>query len=125
MMEFTMAKKSIAIFALALMVVLGNPLITKACGGGMYYAPLYSRMAVGMHGMTTYTQSGDPLRVRETPGLDGKYLTQLYNGTPLTIIAGSKDVDGLTWWQITTADGKVSGWVAESGEGEYYLTPTK
>jgi hypothetical protein len=116
-----MRKLSIIILGVALLMILSTPLAAKACGGGMYYPPLASRMHVGMKAMTTYTASGDPLRVRETPGLDGKYLTQFYNGTKFNIVNGPVEMSGYTWWQITTPDGKVNGWLAESGEGEYWI----
>ena len=120
-----MRKSAIIVFGAVLMMVLINPLVASACGGGMYYAPLASRMSVGMQAQTTYTQSGDPLRVRDMPGLDGKYMTQLYNGTKFNIVNGPVQMNDYTWWQISTPDGKIKGWLAESGEGEYYIEQVK
>ena len=98
-------------------------MVTRACGGGevVYPAP-ETRMAVGMNGMTSYTSSGDPLRVREEAGLNGKYLTQLYNGVKFTVIGGGQTVDNYVWWQIRTTDG-ITGWVAEGEYAEYYIEP--
>jgi Bacterial SH3 domain len=101
-----------------------NPLVASACGGGGGggYPPPQTRMAVGAQGMVSYTESGDPVRVRQEPGLSGTYITQLYNGATFTVIGGSQQIDNYIWWQITTPDG-VTGWIAEGEYGEYYVQP--
>ncbi len=118
-----MRRSGVIIFSIALLAVLINPLVASACGGGGYYPPPQARMTVGMHGMVAYTASGDPLRVREQPGLSGDYMTQLYNGARFTVIGGSQQIDNYVWWQIVTDDGKITGWVAEGEYGEYYIQP--
>ena len=113
----------VIVMSIALLAVLITPMAARACGGGevVYPAP-ETRMAVGVQGMTSFTASGDPLRVRQEAGLSGKYLTQLYNGVKFTVIGGSQTLDNYVWWQIRTADG-LTGWVAEGEYGEYYIEP--
>ncbi len=109
--------------SVAPLAVLITPLAALACGGGgPVYPPPQTRMAVGMQGMTAYTASGDPLRVRTEPGLNGTYITQLVNGVKFTVIGGSQTLDNYIWWQIKTADG-ITGWVAEGEYGDYYIQP--
>ncbi len=118
-----MRKAHVMILSIALLAVLITPLAARACGGGgPVYPPPQTRMAVGVQGVTAYTASGDPLTVREEPGLNGKYLTQLYNGVKFTVVDGSQEMDNFIWWKITTADG-VTGWVAEGEYGDYYIQP--
>lgn len=100
-----------------------SPVAAQACGGGMMYSPVPTRLSVGMKAMMTYTASGDPVVVRQAAGLAGDYLGQLYNGTQVEVLAGPVQIDDLNWWQIRTADGKISGWSAEGSDGEYWISP--
>ncbi len=105
-------------------VLLVSPFAALACGGGTPIVyPTTPRMAIGMQGSVSFTASGDPLRVRQDPGLVGNYLTQLYNGAKFTVVDGPQTVDSYVWWKITTDDNKVSGWVAEGANDEYYIEP--
>src|SRR5262245_64613609 len=100
-----MRRPYVIVMSIALLAALITPMAALACGGGEpVYPPPEVRMAVGMRGMTAYTSSGDPLRVREEAGLNGKYLTQLYNGVKFTVIGGSQTLDNYVWWQIRTDD---------------------
>jgi hypothetical protein len=109
---------------LALFTVLVTPLVASACGGGEgSFPPPQTRLVVGMQARVSYTASGIPLRVREEPGLSGKYITRLPNGTQFTVIGGSEEIDNFIWWKITTADGTITGWLAEGEWGEYYVEP--
>jgi hypothetical protein len=112
------------VFIMALFAVLISPVLASACGEGEpIWPPPQTRLAVGTQAMVSYTASGVPLRVREEPGLSGKYITQLYNGARFTVIGGSQEIDNFVWWQITTPDGKITGWLAEGEYGEYYVEP--
>src|SRR2546423_415926 len=97
-------RKIVAMAMLA--VTLISPIAANACGGGNPYPPK-TRLAVGMHAMTTYTESGDPVAVRAQPGYDGKYLTQLYNGTKITVVAGPVAASGYLYYKVVTDDGKI------------------
>ena len=119
-----MRKVSGVVIIMALFAVLVTPLVASACGGGEgSFPPPQARLTVGTQGMVSNTASGLPLRVREEPGLSGKYITRLPNGTQFTVIGGSQEIDNYIWWQITTADGTITGWLAEGEWGEYYVEP--
>ena len=70
----------------------------------------------------------DKVNIRRSAGFQGKaaddVLAKLPPGAQMTISAGPKNADGLTWWEITgTVNGQaVNGWVAEVGtKGERLL----
>jgi hypothetical protein len=114
----------IAVVAL-FMTVLATPLTASACGESENPYPPVTRFDLGMRGTVAFTMSGDPLRVREQPGLSAKYLTQLQNGVKFTVTSGPEHSNNYLWWKITTEDGKISGWVAEGAYDEYYIAPLK
>jgi WD40 repeat protein len=64
-------------------------------------------------------------RVRQTPGLKGKYRSgdDLRPGETMTITGGPMCADGLTWWQVTST--KLAGWTAEGDATRYWLVPLR
>ena len=59
---------------------------------------------------------GDCLRVRETPGLSGRQLTCLAEGTAVVVLPSVVMADGVRWQYVNT--GAVSGYVSDQ-----YLAP--
>ena len=59
---------------------------------------------------------GDCLRIRETPGLTGRAITCLAEGTTVVIMPAVQTVDALRWQLVNT--GLLTGWVADQ-----YLQP--
>ncbi|MCB9137655.1 MAG: M23 family metallopeptidase [Caldilineaceae bacterium] len=63
------------------------------------------------------------VRMRKTPGYTGKGADDLVVDAPMgavvTIVAGPRTVDGLTWWQADASVGGQAfrGWMAESAPG--------
>jgi hypothetical protein len=51
------------------------------------------------------------LNLREQPTTYAKIVGNAKEGSVLTVLAGPKEADGYTWWQLRTADGK-EGWGA-------------
>jgi uncharacterized protein YgiM (DUF1202 family) len=51
------------------------------------------------------------LNLREQPTTYAKIVTNAKEGTVLTVLAGPKESDGYTWWQVRAPDGK-EGWGA-------------
>jgi energy-converting hydrogenase Eha subunit E len=62
--------------------------------------------------------TGATLRCRAGPGLNYPVITQLADGTRLTLIAGPHEADGLRWWQVERNG--VRCWSAER-----FLTPAR
>lgn len=59
------------------------------------------------------------LRVRAEPG--GEQVASMAEGTQFIITDGPLCSGGLTWWQLETPDGEISGWSAESIAPDTYL----
>lgn|GEM_PF-4074869 len=92
----------------------------EACIGQME-----TRLAVGMIARVTISNAGEtptPLRVRQTPA--GEFVESMAEGTVFSVIGGPFCADALTWWEIETADGSLTGWSAE-GDGvlDYFMEP--
>jgi uncharacterized protein YgiM (DUF1202 family) len=51
-----------------------------------------------------------PLNVRDSATVDGESIAQLETGTPVTIVAGPTDADGIAWFEIQS--GETNGYVA-------------
>lgn len=66
------------------------------------------------------TQGGLPLRVRASPGKNGKFLGNLKNGESFQILDGPSCQNGMVWWKISA---NVEGWVAEGDSKQYYIEP--
>lgn len=58
-----------------------------------------------------------PCRPWATPNLAGTWSSpvtaRFADGTPLTIIGGPRQADGLTWWQVESRELAIGGWSAE------------
>lgn len=83
---------------------------------------LASRLYIGARAFVVISPEGESrsdLRVRAEPG--GEQIASMSEGTQFTIVDGPVCVDGLTWWQIETLDGEISGWSAESIAPDTYL----
>lgn len=84
-------------------------------GGSVLAAPTADAGAVGglAAGGTAWVQraGGKNLRLRNAPGLNSEVLGAISPGTQLSLHEGPQDVDGYSWWHITTQDGR-EGWVA-------------
>ncbi len=61
---------------------------------------------------SVYTTEGDVLNVRSGPGTDFSTVSQLGNGTFVTILEGPISANGYQWWRIRTDDGR-EGWSAD------------
>ncbi len=86
-----------------------------------------ARVAVGDLAFVTISPAGEErvdLRVRNSAG--GERIGALAEGTQFTVIGGPECADGLTWWQIETLDGSLTGWSAEGiAADDYYIQPER
>jgi hypothetical protein len=73
---------------------------------------LPSLLAIGSDAIVTLPNPRDSLRLRNAPGLEGRIIVLLPNGTRLRVIDGPRAANGYTWWQLRTPEGNV-GWSAE------------
>ncbi len=79
------------------------------------------RLTVGAGARVTFT-NGQPLNLRAEPS--GALVTQLQEGTEVTVLDGPQCLDDFSWWQISVVEGAaVAGWAAEGEPGSYYLEP--
>lgn len=64
-------------------------------------------------GMSVRVQmrEGEWLNLRDAPGLQGRVITMLRDKTPLTLLEGPYEVDGLRWWRVRTR--WQEGWCVE------------
>jgi hypothetical protein len=64
-------------------------------------------------GMSVRVQmrEGEWLNLRDAPSLQGRVIAMLRDKTPLTLVAGPHDADGLRWWKVRTR--WQEGWCAE------------
>ena len=72
------------------------------------------QLAVGGTAQVTNTD-GAPLRIRQTPSLQGKILVRVPEGARLQLKAGPQVQAGQKWWQVTGFDTKGTlGWCLEA-----------
>jgi hypothetical protein len=83
-------------------------------------------------GDVVYNAYTEPVNVRRSPGFSGKPADDVVLALPgsvdVTIVAGPKSADSLTWWQIkgSYSGQVVDGWMAEVGTlGERFLLPVQ
>lgn len=69
-----------------------------------------------------HTTDGDVLNMRGSPSRQGERIGQLRNATPVVILDGPQEGDGLVWWKVRADDG-LEGWVVEAVDGEQTLIP--
>src|SRR5262245_57916737 len=57
---------------------------------------------------------GVAINLRGEPGLAGRVVTTLPNGTTVTVIGGPQLVDGAYWWEVDGGTRATYGWAAEN-----------
>jgi hypothetical protein len=57
--------------------------------------------------------SGNDLRLREMPSLNGQIKRYLQPGMKLKIVDGPAVVDNYNWWLVEIEESKIYGWVVE------------
>lgn len=93
-------------------VIFGNVMIQNAV------APLTSGTQATIH-----TTEGDQLNMRNAPSINGSIISQLPNGSQVTVQDGPTIADGYTWWRVLTAN-RNEGWVIESCDDHNMRLPT-
>ena len=64
------------------------------------------------------------LNIRKLPSLSAPIITSVKNGTEFQILNGPVCADTLMWWEASTTNGSVKGWIAEVNiNGTYYIQP--
>ncbi|HNE03025.1 MAG TPA: SH3 domain-containing protein [Anaerolineales bacterium] len=82
-----------------------------------------SRVQIGAK-VITANALDQSLNIRKLPSLSSPIVNSLQNNAELQILDGPICSDKIMWWEASTTDGKVKGWVAEvSLSGVYYLRP--
>lgn len=66
--------------------------------------------------------TGSSLRVRQSPGIQGKEINKLKEGSVIDILEGPTCTDHLNWWKLKSKDG-IIGWSAEGDLKVYNLEP--
>lgn len=99
--------------------------ITPATGIDLAQCPLPTRLNVGMNARVI-PANGISNRMRETPGTDGTYITDIVAGGQFTIVSGPTCANNLVWWQVNYNN--TTGWTAEgqidaNGSQDYWLEP--
>ncbi len=68
------------------------------------------------------TANGRNLSIRYEPGIHGLLKRRVVAGTHLQVIDGPILLDNIRWWKVQRADG-LTGWAAEGGKRERWLSP--
>jgi hypothetical protein len=72
------------------------------------------QLAVGGTAQVTNTD-GAPLRIRQTPSLQGRILARVPEGARLQLKSGPREVGSGKWWEVTGFDTKgTSGWCIDT-----------
>jgi predicted Ser/Thr protein kinase len=66
-----------------------------------------------------------PINVRRSPGLDGIRVNQFPVGTAFRVLQGPVCESGYPWFRVERVSDGYAGWIAESGEGVYYVEPVE
>ena len=82
-------------------------------------SPPASSLFVG--GFATVTTEGNNLNARQQPSTNAAVVTILKAGQTFSILSGPQVVDGFTWWQIGTPEGRA--WVAEGTDSVKWIIP--
>ncbi len=64
-----------------------------------------------------------PVNVRREPGLDGTRIGQFSINTRFRVLQGPVCESGYAWFRTERLADGFTGWIAESGQGVYYLEP--
>ncbi|GAB4571660.1 MAG: hypothetical protein Kow0077_08940 [Anaerolineae bacterium] len=92
-----------------------SPTLDTLCWGA-----LRPRLQAGAEAAVVRTIDG--LRLRTLPAFGAGEQRLLRPGTPFTVLGGPICNTGYLWFQVALADG-ITGWLAESGDGDYWVTP--
>jgi hypothetical protein len=65
----------------------------------------------------------DALNVRASPGINGTKRGQLKFYELVNVIGGPTCADGYVWWEIRSAESRITGWAAEVGPTEWLMVP--
>jgi len=101
-----------------------RPLPTAAAQAGDCPGAPATRLTVGTMGRVTVSGEGlaGVLRVRETPGADGRILVDMQYDDRFTVIAGPDCAGDYWWWQVGPMGG-ITGWAAEGASALYFTEP--
>ncbi|NDJ75317.1 MAG: SH3 domain-containing protein, partial [Chloroflexi bacterium] len=80
---------------------------------------LAPRLTVGEQARVTFTD-GQPLNVRNSPA--GQVVTQIQEGTVMTVAGGPQCGNSILWWQVGLPN-NLTGWAAEGADAVYFLEP--
>lgn len=83
---------------------------------------LPSQLVPGDEGMVN-DQDERPLNVRASAGLSGAQIGQMQIRDQFDVLEGPTCRDGYAWFRVRQQSGGLTGWIAESGEGDYYVVP--
>lgn len=87
------------------------------------YSPL--DLAIGSQAYVDYDDK-TPKNLRAAPDLDAELIASLLDGIGFEVIGGPACSDALNWWQIRILSRPdVTGWLAEGGPGNYWISPIK
>jgi hypothetical protein len=64
------------------------------------------------------------LNIRLEPGLAAERLDVLARDRVIIMLEGPRCVDDLWWWRVRNDDLALEGWVVESDETNYFLSPS-
>lgn len=80
-------------------------------------------LKVGQRAYVDYPDN-NPRNLRAAPGLNAELVATLIDGIGFEIIGGPACADDINWWQIRiVARPDVTGWFAEGGPSQYWITP--
>lgn len=85
---------------------------------------LRTRLSLSSIARVAYTD-GSNMRIRETPGFDGKIIDTVPEGTEVSIAFTDEPmcIDNVTWWKISSSREFREGWMAEYSDNTYWLEP--
>jgi hypothetical protein len=61
----------------------------------------------------TITETGDGLKLRDAPNLNGSVNKTLRQGFAIEVLEGPVEADEYLWWRVRVVDGGAEGWVNE------------
>jgi len=73
-------------------------------------------------GQARVSEEGDNLNAHTRAGVDTPVLAILQEGDVVDVLAGPRNVDGYTWWQVETPEG--AAWVAQGDGVDRWLQPS-
>ena len=105
------------IVAIALLAPAWRPAARAQDGCGDAPPP---RLIVGGTGMVAFTD-GQPLNVRQTPGLSAARVGRLPEGISFSVVEGPTCADNFQWWRVQAED--LDGWIAAGTPDTYFVAP--